>query len=87
MVGVRSGPSWDEVRVRLPLDDWERSGVEEGRRVPVRIGDRPPRWLFVEGVVWFGEPLNPWRLVAFALIWAALVLYTADGWLRARSTT
>jgi chloramphenicol-sensitive protein RarD len=43
--------------------------------------------LFVEGVVWFGEPLNPWRLVAFALIWAALVLYTADGWLRARSAT
>ena len=43
-----------------------------------------PSMLFVEGVVWFGEPLNPWRLVAFVLIWTALVLYTADGWLRAR---
>ncbi|MBA4067304.1 MAG: hypothetical protein C0501_27070 [Isosphaera sp.] len=40
----------DEVRVRLPLDDWERSGLAEGRRVPVRIGDRPDRWPFVAGV-------------------------------------
>jgi chloramphenicol-sensitive protein RarD len=45
-----------------------------------------PSMLFVEGVVWFGEPLDVWRVVAFALIWAALVLYTADGWLRARRT-
>lgn len=43
-----------------------------------------PTMLFVEGVVWFGEPLNPWRLAAFALIWLALALYTGDGWLRAR---
>jgi chloramphenicol-sensitive protein RarD len=43
-----------------------------------------PTMLFLEGVLWFGEPLNPWRLAAFVLIWGALVLYTADGWLRAR---
>ena len=32
-----------------------------------------PTMLFVEGVVWFGEPLNPWRLTAFVMIWGALV--------------
>ena len=46
-----------------------------------------PTMLFVESVVWFGEPLNPWRLVAFVLIWVALVVYTADGILRARAAT
>ena len=44
-----------------------------------------PTMLFVEGVVWFGEPLDPWRLAAFVLIWAALVIYTVDGILRART--
>lgn len=43
-----------------------------------------PSMLFLEGVVWFGEPLNPWRLVAFLMIWAALVIYTLDGVVRAR---
>jgi chloramphenicol-sensitive protein RarD len=43
-----------------------------------------PTMLFVESVLWFGEPLNPWRLVAFALIWGALVIYSADSILRAR---
>jgi chloramphenicol-sensitive protein RarD len=43
-----------------------------------------PTMLFFEGIIWFGEPLNPWRLGAFVLIWAALALYTGDGWLRAR---
>lgn len=38
-----------------------------------------PTMLFVEGVLWFGEPLNPWRLAAFVLIWLALLIYTADG--------
>ena len=37
-----------------------------------------PTMLFLEGVFWFGEPLDPWRLGAFALIWAALLLYSAD---------
>ena len=44
-----------------------------------------PTLLFIEGVVWFGEPLNPWLLVAFVMIWAALVLYTFDGVRRARA--
>lgn len=43
-----------------------------------------PSMLFFEGVFWFGEPLNPWRLAAFVLIWAALALYTADEWRRSR---
>ena len=45
-----------------------------------------PSMLFVEGVLAFGEPVEPARLAAFALIWAALALYTADGALRARRT-
>ena len=44
-----------------------------------------PTMLFVEGVVWFGEPLNPWRLAAFVMIWAALAIYTVDGIVRARA--
>jgi chloramphenicol-sensitive protein RarD len=43
-----------------------------------------PTMLFVEAVFWFGEPLNPWRLATFVLIWAALGVYTADSWRRAR---
>jgi chloramphenicol-sensitive protein RarD len=33
------------------------------------------------GVARFGEPLDPKRLVGFALIWAALAIYSADGFL------
>lgn len=44
-----------------------------------------PTMLFVEGVVWFGEPLDPWRLAAFVMIWGALVIYTFDGVRRARA--
>jgi len=33
------------------------------------------------GVVWFGEPLEATRLAGFALIWAALAIYSADGFL------
>ncbi|MFO1036738.1 MAG: EamA family transporter RarD [Geminicoccaceae bacterium] len=45
-----------------------------------------PSLLFVEGVFIFGEPLEPARLVAFGLIWVALLLYSLDTWLRARRT-
>jgi chloramphenicol-sensitive protein RarD len=45
-----------------------------------------PTMLFVEGVAWFGEPLDPWRLAAFVMIWGALVIYTLDGISRARAT-
>ena len=43
-----------------------------------------PTMLFLQGVLLFGEPLDPWRLAAFALIWLALAAYTADGVRRAR---
>lgn len=43
-----------------------------------------PSMLFFEGVLWFGEPLNPWRLAAFIMIWGALVIYSLDGVLRHR---
>jgi chloramphenicol-sensitive protein RarD len=43
-----------------------------------------PTMLFLEGVLRFGEPLNPWRLTAFVMIWGALVIYTLDGVRRAR---
>jgi chloramphenicol-sensitive protein RarD len=44
-----------------------------------------PSMLFVQGVLFFGEALNRWRLVAFVLIWGALVIYTVDGIRRARA--
>ena len=43
-----------------------------------------PSMLFLEGVLWFGEPLNLWRLVAFMMVSMALVIYTVDGVFRAR---
>lgn len=36
------------------------------------------------GVWMFGEPFSSARLVGFVLIWAALAVYTADGWHFAR---
>jgi len=43
-----------------------------------------PTIQFLLGVTFFGEPLDPVRLVGFVLIWAALAVYSADGflWLR-----
>jgi chloramphenicol-sensitive protein RarD len=43
-----------------------------------------PTIQFLLGVTWFGEPLQGTRLVGFALIWMALVLYSVDGfvWVR-----
>ena len=43
-----------------------------------------PSLLFLESVLVFGEPLVFWRLVTFLVIWTALVLYTTDGFVRAR---
>ncbi|MBW8759021.1 MAG: EamA family transporter RarD [Burkholderiales bacterium] len=40
-----------------------------------------PTIQFLLGVAWFGEPLDPTRLAGFALIWAALAIYSADGFL------
>ena len=43
-----------------------------------------PTLQFLLGVTWFGEPLQGTRLVGFVLIWLALAVYSADGflWLR-----
>ncbi len=43
-----------------------------------------PTIQFLLGVTWFGEPLESTRLVGFVLIWLALGVYSADGflWLR-----
>ncbi len=38
-----------------------------------------PSIQFVIGVWWFGEPLGTQRLAGFALIWAALAVYSLDG--------
>jgi len=43
-----------------------------------------PTIQFLLGVAWFGEPLDPTRLAGFVLIWAALAIYSADGFLRMR---
>lgn len=43
-----------------------------------------PSIQFVLGVWLFGEPFGGARLVGFGLIWAALLLYSADGWRVAR---
>ncbi|MFT3666072.1 EamA family transporter RarD [Piscinibacter sp.] len=43
-----------------------------------------PSIQFALGVWLFGEPFGGTRLAGFALIWAALVLYSADGWFTAR---
>ena len=43
-----------------------------------------PTIQFLLGVTWFGEPLQGTRLVGFALIWLALIVYSVDGfaWMR-----
>jgi chloramphenicol-sensitive protein RarD len=46
-----------------------------------------PTIQFGLGVWLFKEPFSTARLIGFALIWAALVLYTLDGWRTARRAT
>ncbi len=43
-----------------------------------------PTVQFLLGIWFFREPFSPARLVGFALIWAALVIYSADGWRTSR---
>ena len=45
-----------------------------------------PSMLFIQGALVFHEPLDPSRLVAFLMIWVALVIYTVDGIVRSRAT-
>jgi hypothetical protein len=44
-----------ESGTRVALDDWERLGLVEGQRVPVRLPGRDDLWLFVTAVT----PLPP----------------------------
>lgn len=37
-----------------------------------------PTMIFLTAVFWFGEPFDSARLIAFVLIWAALVIYTTS---------
>jgi chloramphenicol-sensitive protein RarD len=48
-----------------------------------------PTIQFLLGVTFFGEPLDATRLVGFVLIWTALVVYSADGflWMRRQRAT
>jgi chloramphenicol-sensitive protein RarD len=43
-----------------------------------------PTLQLLVGVWLFGEPFEPARLAGFALIWAALALYSAEGWWQQR---
>jgi chloramphenicol-sensitive protein RarD len=44
-----------------------------------------PSMVFLQAIFLFGEPIDPWQLLAFALIWAGLAVYTRS--LLARSRT
>jgi chloramphenicol-sensitive protein RarD len=37
-----------------------------------------PSMVFLTAVFWFGEPLNPWKLAGFAIIWVALLIYSVS---------
>ena len=43
-----------------------------------------PTLQFLCGVLFFREPFGPDRLVGFACIWAALLIFAADGWRASR---
>jgi len=43
-----------------------------------------PSLQFVLGIWLFHEPFAPARLVGFGLIWAALLVYSVEGWMAAR---
>jgi hypothetical protein len=38
------------LRVRFDADDWQRLGLGQGQRVPVRMAGKDEVWLFVMGV-------------------------------------
>ncbi len=43
-----------------------------------------PLMQFVIGLLAFGETISSGRLVGFAVVWAGLVVFAADGWTRTR---
>ena len=46
-----------------------------------------PSLQFGLGLWLFREPFDTWKLVGFVLIWSALAVYTAEGYLRTRRVT
>jgi len=42
---------------------------------------------FLLGVVWFGEPMPAYRWIGFAMVWSALVVFTADAMRQARRSS
>ena len=53
-VGLNGSELWAYVaetvngmRVRLDVNDWERSGLGVGRQIPVRLPGKADEWLFV----------------------------------------
>ncbi len=59
------------------------------RRVPMRtvglVGYLNPTLQFLCATLIFAEPFTGWHAIAFALIWAALALYTLDAWRQDRA--
>jgi chloramphenicol-sensitive protein RarD len=43
-----------------------------------------PSLQFLVGAVYYGEPVNAWKLASFAVIWAGLAVFTTDAWKRSR---
>lgn len=43
-----------------------------------------PTLQFLIGVLIYGEAFTPTRLIGFALIWGAIIIYWGDGWRQAR---
>jgi chloramphenicol-sensitive protein RarD len=43
-----------------------------------------PSLSFLVAIVYYGEPMNQARLLAFSAIWAGLALYSVDLWLQRR---
>jgi hypothetical protein len=71
-ISLNGSESWarvvelaDGLRVRLPVDDWERAGLHHGQRVPVRRAGRSDEWLFVAEVV--ERPPVAWVVLATRL--------------------
>ena len=40
----------EAMHIQLSIDDWERMGLVEGQRIPVRLPDRADLWLYVQSV-------------------------------------
>jgi chloramphenicol-sensitive protein RarD len=45
-----------------------------------------PTLQFITGILLYGEPFTPQRVIGFGIIWLALVIFTAEGFLSRRRT-